>query len=44
MFIATNNAIYAVEDNGNGQPILIHKGTDHQDPERNGFTVKRSYR
>ena len=32
MFIATNNAIYAVEDDGNGEPVQIHKGTDHQDP------------
>ncbi|MDE0016117.1 MAG: hypothetical protein OXU51_08025 [Candidatus Poribacteria bacterium] len=32
MFIATNNAIYAVEDNGNGEPIQIHEGTNHQDP------------
>ena len=29
MFIATDNAIYAVEDNGNGEPIQIYEGTDH---------------
>ena len=33
MFIATNNAIYAVEDNGNGEPIQIYNGTDHQEHE-----------
>ena len=32
MFIATHNAIYAVENDGNGEPIQIYKGTDHQDP------------
>ena len=30
MFIATHNAIYAVENDGNGEPIQIYKGTDHQ--------------
>ena len=29
MFIATDNAIYTVEDNGNGEPIQIYEGTDH---------------
>ena len=29
MFVATDNAIYAVEDNGNGEPIQIYEGTDH---------------
>ena len=29
MFIATHNAIYTVEDNGNGEPIQIYEGTDH---------------
>ncbi len=29
MFIATNNAIYTVEDNGNGEPVQIYEGTDH---------------
>ncbi len=28
MFIATYDAIYAVEDDGNGEPIQIYKGTD----------------
>ena len=32
MFIATHNAIYAVEDDGNSEPIQIYEGTDHQDP------------
>ena len=31
MFIATYNAIYAVKDDGNGEPVQIYKGTDHQD-------------
>ena len=31
MFIATYNAIYAVEDNGHSEPIQVYKGTDHQD-------------
>ncbi len=31
MFIATSNAIYAVADDGNGEPIQVYKGTDHQD-------------
>ncbi len=31
MFIATNNAIYTVEDNGNGEPTQIYNGTDPQD-------------
>ena len=31
MFIATYNAIYAVEDNGDGEPVQVYKGTDHQD-------------
>jgi len=44
MFIATYNAIYAVEDDGNEEPIQIHKDTDHQDPSAmvslsNGQTV-----
>ncbi|MYB95033.1 hypothetical protein F4054_05950 [Candidatus Poribacteria bacterium] len=30
MFIATHNAIYAVEDNGNGEPTQIYNGTGHQ--------------
>ena len=30
MFIATYNAIYAIEDNGNGEPNQVYKGTDHQ--------------
>ena len=30
MFIATYNAIYAIEDNGNGEPAQVYKGTDHQ--------------
>ena len=30
MFIATYNAIYALEDNGRGDPIQVYKGTDHQ--------------
>ena len=29
MFIATNNAIYTVADNGNGEPVQIYEGTDH---------------
>ena len=32
MFIAINNAIYAVEDNGDGEPVQVYKGTDHQEP------------
>ena len=44
MFIATYNAIYAVEDNGNGEPSQIHKDTDRQEPSAmvslsNGQTV-----
>ncbi|MDE0088400.1 MAG: hypothetical protein OXU23_21940, partial [Candidatus Poribacteria bacterium] len=31
MFIATNNAIYSVEDNGAGEPVQVYKGTDHQE-------------
>ena len=31
MFIATYNAIYAIEDNGRSKPIQVYKGTDHQD-------------
>ena len=31
MFIATYNAIYAVEDDGNGEPTLVYESTDHQD-------------
>ena len=31
MFIATHNAIYAVEDNGNGETTEIYNDTDHQD-------------
>ena len=31
MFIATYNAIYALEDNGHSEPIQVYKGTDHQD-------------
>ncbi len=30
MFIATYNAIYAVEDNGCSEPIQVCEGTDHQ--------------
>ena len=30
MFIATYNAIYALEDNGHSEPIQVYKGTDHQ--------------
>ncbi|MDE0012942.1 MAG: hypothetical protein OXU36_17480 [Candidatus Poribacteria bacterium] len=30
MFIATYNAIYALEDNGHSKPIQVYKGTDHQ--------------
>ncbi len=30
MFFATYNAIYAIEDNGNGEPIQVYKGKDHQ--------------
>ena len=30
MFIATYNAIYALEDNGHNEPIQVYKGTDHQ--------------
>ena len=33
MFIATNNAIYAVEDNGNSEPTQIYNGADHQGHE-----------
>ena len=33
MFIATHNAIYTVEDNGNGEPTQIYNGTDQQDHE-----------
>ena len=36
MFIATNNAIYAVEDNGNGEPTQIYNGTDPQSHGGNG--------
>ena len=36
MFIATHNAIYTVEDNGNGEPTQIYNGTDHQDHGGNG--------
>ena len=36
MFIATHNAIYAVEDNGKGKPTQIYNGTDHQDQGGNG--------
>jgi len=36
MFIATNNAIYTVEDSGNGEPTHIYKGTDQQDSGGNG--------
>ena len=31
MFIATDNAIYTLEDNGNSEPTQIYNGTDHQD-------------
>ena len=31
MFIATSNAIYAVEDDGQSEPVQVYKGTDHQD-------------
>ena len=31
MFIATHNAIYAVENDGNGEPTQIYKGTDSQE-------------
>ena len=31
MFIATYNAIYAVEDHGHSEPVQVYKGTDHQD-------------
>ncbi len=31
MFFATYNAIYAVEDNGNGEPTLLYDGTDQKD-------------
>lgn len=30
MFIATYNAIYALEDTEHGEPISVYKGTDHQ--------------
>ena len=30
MFIATYNAIYAIENNGDSEPIQVYKGTDHQ--------------
>ena len=30
MFIATYNAIYALEDNGYSEPVQVYKGTDHQ--------------
>ena len=30
MFIATYNAIYAVADDGNGEPTVVYEGTDHQ--------------
>ncbi len=30
MYIATYNAIYAIEDNGDGEPNQVYKGTDHQ--------------
>ena len=36
MFIATHNAIYTVEDNGNGEPTQIYNGTDPQDASGNG--------
>ena len=36
MFIATNNAIYAVEDNGNGEPTQLYNGTNHQNHGGNG--------
>ena len=36
MFIATNNAIYAVEDNGNSEPTQIYNGTGHQDLNGSG--------
>ena len=36
MFIATYNAIYAVEDDGNGEPTQIYEGTDHQDLDGRG--------
>ena len=35
MFIATYNAIYAVEDDGHGEPVQVYKGTDHQGLEEN---------
>jgi hypothetical protein len=31
MFIATHNAIYAVEDNGGSEPVQVYKGADHQE-------------
>ena len=31
MFIATYNAIYTLENNGQSEPIQVYKGTDHQD-------------
>ena len=31
MFFATYNAIYAIEDNGDGEPVQIYEGTDHQE-------------
>lgn len=30
MFIATYNAIYAVEDGGHSEPVQVYKDTDHQ--------------
>jgi len=31
MFIATNNAIYSVKDNGAGEPVQVYEGTGHQE-------------
>ncbi|MCG9129365.1 hypothetical protein JT359_17390 [Candidatus Poribacteria bacterium] len=31
MYFATYNAIYSVEDNGNGEPVLLYDGTDQKD-------------
>ena len=39
MFIATHNAIYTVEDNGNGEPTQIYNGTD---PQSHGAMVSLS--
>ena len=36
MYFATYDAIYRIEDNGDGEPTVVFEGTDHQDLDRRG--------